>query len=374
MLKRLAMLTALVSASTTAWADARSECANSKTPPDQSIATCSEVIRSDARAAWAYNNRGLAYYKKTDYDRAIADYNTVIQIDPKYAVAYYNRGLAYYKKTDYDRAIADYKRSLAIREKALGPDHPDVAQSLGNVASLYEVLGRYADAEPLYKRALAIREKALGPDHPDVAQSLGNLAYVYQVQVRYADAEPLYKRALAIREKALGPDHPDVAQSLGNLACAIPSTGSLRRRRAAVQARAGDPRKGAGARSSRCGSKPQQPGDRVPSPGPLRRRRAAATSARWRSAKRRWALIIPMWLQASTTWRTCTEPRAAPPTPSRCSNAHWRSSKRRWALIIPSVARSLNNLAIVYRSPGPHRRGRAAVQTLTGDLRKGAGP
>ena len=31
--------------------------------------------------------------------------------------------------------------------------------------------GRYADAEPLYKRALAIDEKALGPDHPDVATS-----------------------------------------------------------------------------------------------------------------------------------------------------------------------------------------------------------
>ena len=71
--------------------------------------------------------------------------------------------------------------------------------------------GRYAEAEPLYKRALAIREKALGPDHPDVAKALNNLAVLYQKQGRYAEAEPLYKRALAIREKALGPDHPDVA-------------------------------------------------------------------------------------------------------------------------------------------------------------------
>ena len=61
------------------------------------------------------------------------------------------------------------KRALAIREKALGPDHPDVAVSLNNLAGLYAYQGRYADAEPLFKRALAIREKALGPDHPDVA-------------------------------------------------------------------------------------------------------------------------------------------------------------------------------------------------------------
>ena len=78
--------------------------------------------------------------------------------------------------------------------------------------------GRYAEAEPLYKRSLAILEKALGPEHPDVAQSLNNLAELYRQQGRYADAEPLYKRSLAIREKALGPEHPDVAQSLNNLA------------------------------------------------------------------------------------------------------------------------------------------------------------
>jgi Tetratricopeptide repeat len=29
--------------------------------------------------------------------------------------------------------------------------------------------GRYAEAEPLFKRSLAMLEKARGPDHPDVA-------------------------------------------------------------------------------------------------------------------------------------------------------------------------------------------------------------
>ena len=37
------------------------------------------------------------------------------------------------------------------------------------------------DAEHLFKRSLTIREKALGPDHPDVAKSLNGLAeLVYQ--------------------------------------------------------------------------------------------------------------------------------------------------------------------------------------------------
>ena len=47
-------------------------------------------------------------------------------------------------------------------EKALGPDHSDVAKSLNNLATLYADQGRYAEAEPLYKRALAVVESLLG--------------------------------------------------------------------------------------------------------------------------------------------------------------------------------------------------------------------
>ena len=63
------------------------------------------------------------------------------------------------------------------------------------------------EAEQLCNRALAIREKALGPEHPDVAQTLNLLALVYWGQGRYGDAVPLFEKALAIREKTLGPEH-----------------------------------------------------------------------------------------------------------------------------------------------------------------------
>jgi CHAT domain-containing protein len=84
---------------------------------------------------------------------------------------------------------------LAIREKFLGPDHPDVAQSLNNLAELYRVQDRYSDAEPLYQRTLAICEKALGLDHPNCATSLNNLAGLYFAHGRYADALPLIRTA-----------------------------------------------------------------------------------------------------------------------------------------------------------------------------------
>jgi tetratricopeptide (TPR) repeat protein len=108
-----------------------------------------------------------------------------------------NLGLLYQNQGRYADAEPLYKRALAIREKAVGPDHSDVALSLNNLASLYVVQGRYADAEPLFKRSLAINEKALGADHPNVAASLNNLAELYRAQGRYADAEPLYKRTIS---------------------------------------------------------------------------------------------------------------------------------------------------------------------------------
>ena len=57
-------------------------------------------------------------------------------------------------------------------------------------------MGAYDQALPLYQRALAIRKKSLGPEHPDTANSLNNLALLYQVMGDYEQALPLYQRAL----------------------------------------------------------------------------------------------------------------------------------------------------------------------------------
>ncbi len=76
-----------------------------------------------------------------------------------------------------------------------------MAKSLNNLAVLYQIQGKYAQAEPLHKRSLAIREKALGPNHPSVATSLNNLAALYEVQGKYTEAEKLKARAKAIQTK-----------------------------------------------------------------------------------------------------------------------------------------------------------------------------
>ena len=120
-----------------------------------------------------------------------------------------------------------YERALAIREKALGPEHPLTATSLNNLGRLLRDRGDLAGARPLFERALTIREKVLGPDHRHTAASLNNLASLIQAQGNLAGVRPLYERALAIREKVLGPEHPDTAAALNNLARLLKDQGEF---------------------------------------------------------------------------------------------------------------------------------------------------
>ncbi|AKJ00818.1 kinesin light chain-like protein [Archangium gephyra] len=127
-------------------------------------------------------------------------------------------GELYQRRWELTRAEPLLQRALAIREAALGPQHPGIVQALNALAFLSMSRGSYGQAEALYQRALSIQEAAFGDTHPHVAQALSALAFLYQEQGLYGRAEPLYQRALALQEAALGEHHPDVAQTLGTFA------------------------------------------------------------------------------------------------------------------------------------------------------------
>ncbi|HEX2573907.1 MAG TPA: tetratricopeptide repeat protein [Polyangia bacterium] len=118
----------------------------------------------------------------------------------------------------YQQGESLLQRALEIRETTLGKGDLTVAQTLNSLGTLYFEQALFDRAEPLYQRALRIRQAVLGKDHLDVAQSLNSLANLHRDKGFYDRAEPLYQRALQIREAALGKSHPDVAKSLHNLA------------------------------------------------------------------------------------------------------------------------------------------------------------
>ena len=112
----------------------------------------------------------------------------------------------------YEMALEQYGKCLAINIKALGEDHPDVATTYGNIASVYYKQGKHEMALEQYARCLAVEIKALGEDHPSVAMTYNNTAVIcWWGQGKHEMALEQYAKCLAIQIKTLGEDHPVVA-------------------------------------------------------------------------------------------------------------------------------------------------------------------
>jgi len=144
------------------------------------------------------------------YTESLTKYEQTEQLEEKYLGSVLNNlGYFFHNVGYFPTATALYQRALSIREKVLGKEHPDTAQSMNNFAGLLEAKGDYDHAEPLYQRALSIREKVLGKEHPLTATCLNNFAELLRAKGDYDHAEPLYQRALEIAEKVLGAKHPN---------------------------------------------------------------------------------------------------------------------------------------------------------------------
>ena len=86
----------------------------------------------------------------------------------------------------------------------------------------------HGEAEPLYRRALAIDKKSFGPEHPNVATGLNNLAELLRATNRLAEAEPLYRQVLRILAEfghRTGHEHPHFRTAINNYAGLIPAMG-----------------------------------------------------------------------------------------------------------------------------------------------------
>ncbi|MCA9713781.1 MAG: tetratricopeptide repeat protein [Myxococcales bacterium] len=183
------------------------------------------VGADDVRRASLLNIQGVVASAAGRLEEASGSYEEALEIreralgseHPDVADALNNLGNVAYTDGRYNEATRSYERALGIREKALGSEHPSVAMSLNNLGNVAHGEGRYADAAGYYGRALGIWEEALGREHPNVADTLNNLGEVAYGEGRYEDASGYYQRALGIREEALGSEHPSVADSLNSL-------------------------------------------------------------------------------------------------------------------------------------------------------------
>jgi len=181
-----------------------------------------QAIRLDAKDAVAFNNRGLIYRAKGAVDKAIADFNETIRLDPKYIFAYNNRGGAYELKGDYDRAIADYSEAIrlepkfAVALKARGNAYVakhDFNRAIADYDKLIALNPKYAAAfynraiayqlEGNLDRAIADYSEAVRLDPKD-ALAFNNRGNVYQLKSSFANAVADYNDAIRLDRKESG--------------------------------------------------------------------------------------------------------------------------------------------------------------------------
>ncbi|MDB4981963.1 MAG: serine/threonine kinase family protein [Myxococcales bacterium] len=134
---------------------------------------------------------------------------------------YQARGNMAYAVGNFVAAQAAYKQAAALKESALGADHPDFARSLDSLANALLGAGAAAEALGVHERALGILERAYGRDSPLVSFILSNHAEILNKLHRPREAIALFQRALDLKRRVGAPDSPDLGYPLTGLGQAL---------------------------------------------------------------------------------------------------------------------------------------------------------
>jgi eukaryotic-like serine/threonine-protein kinase len=125
------------------------------------------------------------------------------------------------------QAVEQARQALALRERALGPEHVDTLAALFALAENERILGRYPEAEALHRRAWAGRQQVLGPEHRDTLDSQNALAVSLLDLDRRAEAELLERRVVELATRVLGADDKDTLRASTNLANMLEARGEV---------------------------------------------------------------------------------------------------------------------------------------------------
>ncbi|HEY5921858.1 MAG TPA: tetratricopeptide repeat protein, partial [Kofleriaceae bacterium] len=120
-------------------------------------------------------------------------------------------------------------RSLAIRERLLGPDHPALISTLNMLGTSRVVAGRPSEAIPYLRRAYALAEQSAGADAAPIVHSAFVLGTALNMAGQSEEALAMLDRALPIYERAAGADSGRIAHALGLRAHVLTDLGHIER-------------------------------------------------------------------------------------------------------------------------------------------------
>lgn len=108
---------------------------------------------------------------------------------------------------EFGSALSLARDAVRLKEKTLGPDHPDVGNSLIDLDVALVGSGQPAEALIVNDRAMRIHRQAYGDDSSYVAVSLSNRGEALYALGRYRDAQAAFESAIARWTAVFGPEH-----------------------------------------------------------------------------------------------------------------------------------------------------------------------
>ena len=136
-----------------------------------------------------------------------------------------NLGKMLHEKEDYDDAESVLLRARSIYEKTSGTEDVNTVYVSSNRADLYTDMNRFDEAGPLYRTSYEVWEAKLGPNHPQVIESLGAQGLFH---LRRGDPEsgiPLVERAIDAATATFGGESPPSRDLHFSLACLYLASG-----------------------------------------------------------------------------------------------------------------------------------------------------
>lgn len=180
----------------------------------------------------AYRNLGLYDEARSAMGEALEVRQRVLDPNDRDVV------LAMAELADINTSSGDYTtaeklaRDAVSRARKLRDDPRPLAESVGYLATVLNLEGRYNEAEPFYRESIQAWQSVEGPRSPQASIIMNNLALMYHEESRYVDARTLFEQALSIQETAFGKRHPEMASTRYNYAQLLADDGQLEAARA----------------------------------------------------------------------------------------------------------------------------------------------
>ncbi|HEX8776121.1 MAG TPA: TonB family protein [Pyrinomonadaceae bacterium] len=193
----------------------------------------------DRQVAFALFNLGELYVAKRKYGTAQPFYKRALTILEKdkdknneiIGKVLNSLALVSYLDRDFGQSETFYQRLLEHQERTFGAGSHEVARALFNLAELYRRLSKYEKAEPLFLRMLAIEEKLLKPDDPNLEKAQeryvcllyekGDEKKADELSRRYSESRASWVPGTLIPEvlngKALSLPRPEYPQEARNM-------------------------------------------------------------------------------------------------------------------------------------------------------------